>query len=110
MALNWSLNFVSAQYLQNTWAELGEALHMLWYRQAGIVTCQFSPICNLWPLIDVGIRFPLDIMRRKGYNFTQFFICIYIGKIFDGILPVGFHKFVTELKLLIDSFRTWNAL
>ena len=47
--------------------------------------------------MPIRIPFPLDIVRTNGWNFTQFYICIYIGKIFDGILPVGFHKFVTEL-------------
>ena len=79
---------------------------MLWYRQAVIVTCQFAPACNLWLLSDVRIPFPLDSVRTNGWNFTQF----YIGKILDGILPVGFHKFVTELWALIDIFTTWNAL
>ena len=35
---------------------------------------------------------------------------MYIGKILDGILPVGLNKFVTELWTLIDIFTTWNAL
>ena len=48
-------------------------------------------------VMPIRIPFPLDIVRTNGWNFTQLYICIYIGKIFDGILPFGFHKFVTEL-------------
>ena len=44
--------------------------------------------------------------ENKWMEFTQFYIGIYIGKILDGILPVGFHKFVTELWALIDIFTT----
>ena len=39
-------------------------------------------------------------------EFHPIFICIYIDKILDGILPVGFHKFVTELRAFIDIFAT----
>ena len=57
-------------------------------------------------LSDVRIPFPLDSVRTNGWNFTQF----YIGKILDGIIPVGFHKFVTELWALIDIFTTYRAI
>ena len=103
MALNWSLNFVSAQYLQDTCTELGEILHMLW-----LLPVSFLQLATygLW-VMPIRIPFPLDIVRTNGWNFTQFYICIYIGKILDGILPVGLHKFVTELWTLIDIFTTW---
>ena len=55
--------------------------------------------------MPVRIPFPLDIVRTNGWDFTQFYICIYIGKILDGILPVGLHKFVTELWTLIDILQ-----
>ena len=67
---------------------------------------QFSPTCNFRPLSDVRIPFPLDSVRTNGWNFTQF----YIGKTFGGILPVCFHKFVTESWALVDIFTTWYAL
>ena len=35
----------------------------------------------------------------------NFIFVIYIGKILDSILPVGFHKFVTELWALIDILK-----
>ena len=49
--------------------------------------------------------------RRNGYRMfiSVYILCIYIGKILDGILPVGLHKFVTELWTLIDIFTTWNT-
>ena len=105
MALNWSLNFFSAQYLPNTFAELDKTLHMLWYRPAVVVTCQFSPTCNFWRSSDVRIPFPLDIVRTNGWNFTQFYICnLYwqdLGFDFTG----RFYKFVTELWALIDILK-----
>ena len=55
---------------------------------------------------DVRIPFPLDSVRTNGWNFTQF----YIGKILDGIIPVGFHEFVTELWALIDIFTTYRTI
>ena len=65
-----------------------------------IVACQFSPTCCLWPLSNGRIPLPFDIVRTNGWNFTQFYICIYIGKILDG-----FHKFVTELWALINILQ-----
>ena len=35
----------------------------------------------------------------------NFIFVIYIGKILDWILPIGFHKFVTELWALIDILQ-----
>ena len=83
-------------------------MHSTWrnFAYALIVTCQFSTTCNLWPLSDVRIPFPLDIVRKNGWNFIQFYVCIYIGKVLNGILKVGFHKFVTALRALIDIFTT----
>ena len=31
-----------------------------------IVSCHFSQICKLWPLIDVRITLPLNILRHSG--------------------------------------------
>ena len=74
-----------------------------------IVTCQFSPFCNLWLLSDGRIPFPLDIVRTNRWNCTHFYIYVYyIGKILDRILPVGFHKVVTELWTLIDILQHEN--
>ena len=37
----------------------------------GLLKCQFSQIYNeLWSLIDVGILFPLNILRTNGWNLT----------------------------------------
>ena len=56
-------------------------------------------------MIPFRIPSPCDIVRTNGWNNTQFYTCIYIGKILDGILPVRFHKFVTELLTLIDILQ-----
>ena len=106
MALNWSLNFGPAQYLQDTCTEIGEILYILW-----LLPVSFLQLVTYGPwVMPIRNPFPLDIVRTNGWNFTQLYICIYIGKILDGILPVGLNKFVTELWTLIDIFTTWNAL
>ena len=43
-------------------------------------------------VMPIRIPFPLDIVRTNGWNFTQIYIWIYIGKILERILPVGFHN------------------
>ena len=79
MALNCRLYFVSAQHLQNTCTELGEILHILWYRQAVIVACQFSPTFNLWPLSDAGQNSVSTRYREnKGMGFCPIFIYVFI--------------------------------
>ena len=45
--------------------------------------CEF--ITELWRLIDVVISFPLNILRTNQQNLTKCCICIYIGKMLDGI-------------------------
>ena len=106
MVLNWSLNFVSVQYLQNTFCRTWRNFAYALIQTSCDCSRQFSSTCNFRPLSDVRIPFPLDSVRTNGWNFTQF----YIGKTFGGILPVCFHKFVTESWALVDIFTTWYAL
>ena len=40
---------------------------------------------ELWSLIDVGISFPLNILRTNCWNLTKFFKCIYNDNIKAGI-------------------------
>ena len=44
-----------------------------------VIFCKF--VKELWPLIDVRISFPLNILRANGQNFIKFCICIDIYKI-----------------------------
>ena len=44
----------------------------------------FVPV--LWPLIYAKISFPFNILRTNGQNFTKFYICIHIDKIYVWIV------------------------
>ena len=66
-------NFVCALIL--TWSSL-RLLH--------IIFPTFVP--ELWPLICAKILFLLNILRTNGQNFTKFYICIHIDKIYVGIV------------------------
>ena len=46
----------------------------------------FANLQELWPLIDVRISFPLNILRTNGQNLTKFCIHIYIDNILVGIV------------------------
>ena len=51
-----------------------------------IVTHQiYTFVPELWPLIYAKISFPLNILRANLQNFTKFYICIHIDKIYVGI-------------------------
>ena len=41
---------------------------------------------ELWPFIYAKILFPFNILRTNGQNFTKFYICIHIAKIYIGIV------------------------
>ena len=53
-------------------------------------------------MIDVKIRFLINILRKEEQNSTKFCIHINIDKIYVGIVNAHFHKFATELRPLID--------
>ena len=48
------------------------------------ILCTFVPV--LWPLIYAKISFPFNILRTNGQNFTKFYICIHIDKIYVWIV------------------------
>ena len=48
------------------------------------IFCKFAT--ELWPLIDVRISFPLNILRTNGQNLTKFCIHININNILVGIV------------------------
>ena len=62
----------------------------------------FKFVTELWPLIDVRISFPFNILRMNGQNLTKFCIHINIDKIYVGIVKLHFCKFVTDLWPMID--------
>ena len=54
-----------------------------------IIFCTFVPV--LWPLIYAKISSPFNILRTNGQNFTKFYICIHIDKIYVGIITHLYH-------------------
>ena len=57
---------------------------------------------ELRPLIDVRIKFLLNILKTNRPIKTKFCIHIIIDKIYVGIVNLCFCKFATELLSLID--------
>ena len=45
---------------------------------------------ELWSLIYAKILFQFNILRTNGQNFTKFYICIHIDKIYVGIVTHHF--------------------
>ena len=78
---------ISWEQIYWIWPNFAYAL-ILTTSRLGLLHISFHEfIRELWPLIDVGILFPLNILRPNWWNLTKFFhICIYIGKIQDGII------------------------
>ena len=57
---------------------------------------------ELRPLIDVRIKFLLNILKTNGLIKTKFCIHIIIDKIYFGIVNRCFRKLARELRPLID--------
>ena len=55
---------------------------------------------ELWPLIYAKISFPFNIMRTNAQNFTKFYICITIDKIYIGIVTHHFTHICTRVMAL----------
>ena len=55
---------------------------------------------ELWPLIYAKISFPFNILRTNGQNFTKFYICIHIEKIYVGIFTHYFSHICTRVMAL----------
>ena len=58
---------------------------------------------ELWPLIYAKISIPFNILRTNGPNFTKFYICNHIDKIYAGIVTHHLCSFVPKLWPLIYS-------
>ena len=63
-----------------------------------IIFRTFAP--ELWPLIYTIISFPFNILRTNRQNFTKFGLCIYIDKIYDGIVTHRFLHVCTSVMAL----------
>ena len=70
MTLDLCRNFISAQYLENKWTGFGQTLYSN-SRLAllAVIFCKF--VAELWPLIDVRITFPLNILRNWAFFYMQ---------------------------------------
>ena len=55
---------------------------------------------ELWPLIYAKISFPFNILRTNGQNFTKFYICNHIDKIYIGIVTHHFLHICTRVMAL----------
>ena len=55
-------------------------------------------------LIYAKISFPLNILRTNGQNFTKFYICIHIDKIYIGIVTHHFFAICTRA-MALDSAK-----
>ena len=55
---------------------------------------------ELWPLIYAKILFPFNIVRTNGQNFTKFYICKHIDKIYVGIVAHHFLHICTRVMTL----------
>ena len=104
MVLDLRQNFVSAQYLENKWTDFHHFYICIHIDKIylGIVTrhffCTFVP--ELWPLKYVKISFPFNILRTNGRNFTKFYICNHIDKIYVGIVTHYFLHICTKVMAL----------
>ena len=86
--------------LRTNSSEFDQSLYMLWYWQDLVWDCYTSIFANLLQRYD-GI-FSFNIWRTNWWNFTKFFICIYIGKIEDGIITHLFLQICNRVTHLID--------
>ena len=63
-----------------------------------------------WPLIYAKNSFPLNILRTNCHKFTKFYICIYIDKIYVGIVTPHFSLICTRVMALDYSptLKKWG--
>ena len=74
------------------WPNFAYAL-MLTGSRLGLLCVSFHKfIKELWPLIDGGILFPLNILRTNWWSLTRFCICIDIDKLQVGIVRCQFSQ------------------
>ena len=66
--LIYSNKSVSTQYLESKWTDFDQTLFNYYTDKiyVGIFSCHFSQICKKWPLIDVRITLPLNILKHSG--------------------------------------------
>ena len=60
----------------------------------------FTFVPELWPLIYAIILYPFNILRTNGQNFTKFYTCVHIDKIYVGIVTHHFLHICTSVTAL----------
>ena len=93
LALDGRQNFVYVQYLVNLFVDFDQILYMHW-QNVQIIFHYFS--AELWPLIDVRILFPFNILRTNWCILMK--LCVWVLWLSHKISP----NFSTELWPLID--------
>ena len=78
-----------------------------------IIFRTFAPV--KLPLIYAKISFPFNMLRANGHNLTKFYICIYIDKIYVGIVTHHFSLdnsslFLCDMYQYIISLPKWCNL
>ena len=98
-SISWDLtdkfspNFISAFMLTRSTLRL-----------SNIICRIFVP--ELWPLIYSKISLTFNILRKNGQNFTKFYICILIDKIYVGVVTHQFSHICTRV-MALDLLRNF---
>ena len=99
MALEWCQNFISThskswEQTDGIWPQFAYAL-ILARSTLGCYPSIFANLYKLWPLIDVIISFPLNILyflRTNRWNLAKFCIFIYNGETLFGSITHQFSQ------------------
>ena len=62
-------------------------------------------VSEVWPLIYAKILFLFNILRTNGQNFTKFYICIHINKIYVGIVTHNFLHICSRVTCIALDLR-----
>ena len=82
--------------------QLLNALILTWcrFRLLHLNFCLF--ITELWPLIDVRISFPLNILKTNWLIFTKFCNALILSRSTLGLLGINFSLIYIRVELLIN--------
>ena len=98
---------ISWERIDRIWPNFVCAL-ILTISRLGLLPAIFRKVVTeLWPLIDVRFSRSLEILRTNWYNFTKFYICIFIDKIYVRIVT---HQFWHIGPCLMLGFRVLDIL
>ena len=96
----FSFRAISCEQIDRIWQKFAYALTRSRYGLLLVNIRKF--ITELWPLIDVRILFPLNILRANWWNLTKFVYALTLTRSKLRLLRVICRKFVIELWPLID--------